>query len=292
VDILLLQASVLNLPSSKRASVVIHDGTQDLRLWRPPGRDRDLWDAYGADMQDVLDKERKRVPGGKLPLGGLLRLHPGKLHCDFLVWIASRGSHGVTEACAAPSLQVIEDLARRVIEFVAEHDVVRVAFPALGAGPGEADAAERMAAVVRAVAAYKQTCFAAERPTRIEEVIVCDANAGHVSRARRMVDRLARAGYSVPPPPASIPVKREASARKPATSASPGRGRAPRLDPAEVSMARARSKAYDRVRTYNEGDWLIHPTFGVGQVRAVKVAEKMVVILFENGEEKTLIHAR
>jgi transcription elongation factor GreA-like protein len=40
-----------------------------------------------------------------------------------------------------------------------------------------------------------------------------------------------------------------------------------------------------------EGDFFIHPTFGVGQVQVVK-PERMVVVLFETGEERTMIHAR
>ena len=48
---------------------------------------------------------------------------------------------------------------------------------------------------------------------------------------------------------------------------------------------------YDRSRTYSEGEFFIHPVFGVGQVQTVK-PERMVVVLFENGEERTMIHAR
>ena len=141
MDISLLQASVLTLPSSKRASVIVYDGTQDLGLWRPPGKDRDLWDAYGQELRAVLDKEQKRLPNQRLPIGGVLRLHPGKLHCDFLIWVASRPPHADTESSPAPSVQVVQEISRKAIEFVAEHDVVRVAFPALGAGRGEAPVA-------------------------------------------------------------------------------------------------------------------------------------------------------
>jgi hypothetical protein len=240
----------------------------------------------------VLDKERKRVPGGALEIGDLLRMHPGKLHCDFLIWVASRPPHGETESAPAPNTDVVQDIARRVIEFVAQQDVVRVAFPALGAGRGEAPVAERMAAVVRAVAAYKEACFAAERPTHIEEVIVCDPSSANVAKAKRLVERLARTGFAEAPPAA-----KPASATKSASAARSTRtGEAPRrkgskLRPEDIATARARSGTYDRSRYYSEGEYFIHPTFGVGQVQLVK-PERMVVVLFETGEERTMIHGR
>jgi O-acetyl-ADP-ribose deacetylase (regulator of RNase III) len=294
VDITLLQASVLHLPSSKRASAIVYDGTQDLGLWRPPNPDRDLADAYGNALSDVLEKERKRLAGGELDMGGLLRLHPGKLHCDFLIWVASRPPHGQTSAAAAPTIDVVEDVTRRVIEFVAQQDVVRVAFPALGAGRGEAPAADRMAAIVRAVAAYKEACFAAERPTHIEEVIVCDASSANVAKAKRMVERLARTGY-VEAAPVATPTRSTSassgSKRSPAKSGEGTRRKGSKLRPEDIASARARSAPYDRSRNYIEGEFFIHPVFGVGQVQVVK-PERMVVVLFENGEERTMIHSR
>ena len=284
---------MLHLPSSKRASAIVYDGTSDLGLWRPLGPDRELWDAYGEELRTMLDKERKRLPGRQLAPDGMLRLHPGKLHCDFLIWAASRPPHGETEPSAAPSVAEVEKLARRVVEFVAQHDVVRVAFPALGAGRNEAPAVERMAAIVRAVSAYKEACFAAERPTHIEEVVVCDPSSANVAKAKRMVERLARAGYAEPAPaPAAAPRTREraASAARSGEGGSRKRG-APKLRSEDVAAARARSGMYDRSRLYNEGEFFIHPTFGVGQVQIVK-PERMVVVLFENGEERTLIHGR
>jgi hypothetical protein len=293
VDILLLQASVLHLPSSKRASAIVYDGTSDLGLWRPLGPDRELWDAYGDELRTILDKERKRLPGRQLAPDGVLRLHPGKLHCDFLIWAASRPPHGETEPAPAPSVEAVQQLARRVVEFVAQHDVVRVAFPALGAGRGEAPVTDRMAAIVRAVSAYKEECFAAERPAHIEEVIICDPSSANVAKTKRMVERLARAGYAEPAPaPAPAPRKERAPAAPRASGEGGTRKRgAPKLRPEDIATARARSGMYDRARVYHEGEFFIHPTFGVGQVQVVK-PERMIVVLFENGEERTLIHAR
>ena len=292
MDILLLQSSVLNLPSSKRASAIVYDGTTDLGLWRPPGPDRDLWDAYGDDLKAVLDKERKRLKGGALPADGVLRLTPGKLHCDFLIWVASRPPHGDTESSPAPNAAAVGEVARRVIEFVAQHDVVRVAFPALGKGRGEAPVADRMAAIVKAVAAYKEACFTAEKPTHIEEVIVCDPSSANVAKAKRMVEKLARAGYAepAPAPTPSAPARQRSSSSR--ASGDGTRKRASqRLPPDDIALARARSPAYDRSRSYIEGEYFIHPTFGVGRVQIVK-PERMVVVRFEDGEERTMIHAR
>jgi hypothetical protein len=238
-----------------------------------------------------LDKERKRLPGQALPPHGVLRLHPGKLHCDFLIWAASRAPHGDTESAPAPSADEVGVLTRKVIEFVAQHDVVRVAFPALGKGRGEAPVVDRMVAIVRAVAAYKEACFAAEKPTHIEEVIVCDPSSANVAKAKRLVEKLAKAGYAEPAPAPAAPARpkeRSSSSR----SESSGRKRgAPRLKPEDIATARARSGAYDRTRVYIEGEFFIHPTFGVGQVQTVK-PERMVVVLFETGEERTMIHGR
>jgi O-acetyl-ADP-ribose deacetylase (regulator of RNase III) len=290
VDILLLQASVLRLPSSKRASAIVYDGSQDLGLWRPPGPDRDLLDAYGDDLRNVLDKEAKRLPSKRLQQGGIVRLHPGKLHCDFLIWVGSRPGHGDTEPAPAPSVEVVQDIARRVIEFAAECDVVRLAFPALGAGRGEAPAADRMSAIVRAAAAYKEACFAAERPAHIEEVIVCDPSSANVSKAKRTVERLARAGYAEPEPAA--PVAAKAKERAPRAPRAAGTSRkASKITADEIATARARAAAYDRTRTYFEGSFFVHPTFGIGKVTLVK-PDRMILVIFETGEERTMIHAR
>jgi len=296
VDILLLQASVLHLPSSKRASALVYDGTVDLGLWRPPGPDRDLWEAYGDELRAVLDKERKRLSGGVLPSNGVLRLHPGKLHCDFLLWVGGRPAHGETEAAAAPNIEQIAEMTRKVIEFVAQHDVVRVAFPALGKGRGEAPVVDRMVAIVKAVAAYKEACFQAGRPTHIEEVIVCDPSSANVAKAKRLVEKLAKAGYAEPPPPPpaapSTRSPRSSSAARSSSSEGTRKRGAPRLNPDDVARARTRAPAYDRSHHYGESDFFIHPTFGVGQVKVVKQAERMVVVLFEDGQERTMIHAR
>jgi len=76
------------------------------------------------------------------------------------------------------------------------------------------------------------------------------------------------------------------------TSAAWRKRGAPKLNPDDVARARTRAPAYDRSHHYGESDFFIHPTFGVGQVKIVKQAERMVVVLFEDGQERTMIHAR
>jgi hypothetical protein len=119
---------------------------------------------------------------------------------------------------------------------------------------------------------------------------VCDSSSANVAKAKRMVEKLARAGYAEPAPAPAAP----AAAKRSSSSRASGEGRkraTQRLPPDDVAAARARSPAYDRSRTYVEGDYFIHPTFGVGRVQIVK-PERMVVVLFEDGGERTMIHAR
>src|SRR5262245_27596411 len=111
VEVALVNASVFALPASQRASAIVYDGTSDLGLWRPPGLDRDLLHAYGDTLGGVLGKERALLRGRALELGQALRLHPGKLRCDYLIWVASRPPHGDAEPAAAPALSALEQMA-------------------------------------------------------------------------------------------------------------------------------------------------------------------------------------
>lgn len=286
VDLTLVNASIFNLPSSHRADVIVHGCSRDLQLWRPPGPDRTLWEEYGDNLQDVLDGERARLDGGQLEPGATLRLHPGNLHCDFLLLCALRSPHGETTQADAPNEGLIEQGARKALEFAGERAVARVAFPALGAGPGAAEAPARMAAVVRAAHAYKQACFEAGRPAGIEEVVVCDASGANVSRAKRLVARLAR---TAPAPaqagaaPAAAPRKRKAATTR--------KDRGTKLDAEELAQARASASAYDRSRMYVVDEWLIHPKFGAGKVTEVD-PERRIKVVFEDGKARVMIHAR
>jgi O-acetyl-ADP-ribose deacetylase (regulator of RNase III) len=289
VEVALINASVLALPASARADAIVYDGTDDLGLWRPPGPDRDLLDAYGDTLTALLAKERAQLPGKKLELGEALRLHPGKLRCDFMIWVASRHAHTDAGPAAAPGLAAIEGLCASALRLAAKHSAVRVAFGPLGPGTGAADPAERMAAVVRGARAYEADCLKRGEPALLEEVLVCTANAAEIAKAKRLAASLAKQVAPAPTPrfDSSPPAERSA-ARRPAT---PRRGKA-KLDPNELAMARSHASTYDRTRTYASGEWILHPSFGAGQVQAVAVGERMITVLFGDGQERRLIHQR
>lgn len=283
MDITLLNASVFSLPSSHRADVIVHGGPRDLSLWRPPGPDRDLLEAYGEDLQQVLDKERDGLEGSDMGEAGVARIHPGKLHCDFLLLCATREAHGEEAQSNAPDEAHIELCTRNALEFIGRVGVTRVAIPALGAGPESLDAPGRLAAVVRAADAYKQACFKDGRATGIDEIIVCDPSSTAVTRTKRLVTKLAKA--------AAAPAKKKKATKKATKKRATARSKVPKLDPEDVAEARASADAYDRTRTYIEEEWFMHPKFGAGQVQEVD-PEGRVKVLYEDGKERTMLHAR
>jgi hypothetical protein len=291
VDIHLVQASAYDLPTSRRVGVVAHDGATDTRLWPGPGPDRDLLQAYGPDLQTALDRERASTVGGDLAIGSLLRLTPGRLHCDFFLWVATRPPEKEGRQAPAPDKSTLEAAVRTILDFVAERHVIRVALPALGAGPGAIEDAERLAAIARASNAWHEQRFASGKASGIEEVLVCDPRLSVVTNARRMVSSLVK-----PAPaeqrgvPSSAPtVKAKAATRgKGSRSSAP---RKPRLDEAELGHARATAKPWDRQVRYGAGDWFVHAKFGVGRVNEL-THDGYIVVLFEDGEIRKLVHAR
>ncbi|MDQ3033039.1 MAG: hypothetical protein M3Y87_11515 [Myxococcota bacterium] len=295
MDILLIQASAYELPTSRRVGVIVHDGAADTRLWPGPGADRELTHAYGNDLQVALERELAKGPDDELPSGGLLRLHPGKLHCDFLVWVATRGAEDAGRQAPAPSREVIEQAVRNVLEFVSERHVIRVAFPPLGTGPSALEDAERLAIVARACSKWHDERFASGRPSQIEEVLVCDPRLSVVTGARRQVSSLVKAPPAEARPAASAATP---TARKAAAPRKPGGARAaaaaakkPRLEEGELGHARATAKPWDRTTRYQTGDWFIHSKFGVGRVQEI-TPDDFTVVLFEDGEIRKLIHGR
>ena len=291
MDLVLIQASPYELPPSHRAAAIVYDGTTDLGLWRPPGPDRELLEAYGSSLPTMLAKERAQLPGGCLEPGQAMRLHPGKLRCDYLIWVASRPPHTQAEPAPAPGLEAIAQLVASALELASKHGMLRIAFGALGAGPSAANAAERMAAVVHAADAFRAECMRQGSALAIDEVLVCGSSAADVAKARRLSARLTKQASAVAsdlslPPPPRVP----RASTKGASSAR--RGKARRLDPDELATARIRAAPYDRGRSYVTGEWFIHPSFGTGQVQIVLGPERMLTALFENGEEHRLIHAR
>jgi O-acetyl-ADP-ribose deacetylase (regulator of RNase III) len=295
MDVVLANASVFALPGSQRAGAIVYDGTIDLGLWRPPGPDRDLLHVYGDSLTSVLEKERGQLDEGELALGEALRLHPGKLRCDYLIWLGIKPGHGDAEPAPAPALPLIEQATEAALRLASKHDTSRVAFGPIGAGAGQAEASERLAAVVRGAHNFRSRCLKEGIETPIEEVLVCSPSSADIAKTRRLTARLTKTAPPEPPParPAGASSGSRAQSGAPRSVSTPARkGRARKLDPAALAMARTRAEPYDRHRTYHEAEWFMHPTFGAGQVQQVLVAERMVVALFEDGEERRLIHAR
>ncbi|MCC6872837.1 MAG: hypothetical protein IT378_00910 [Sandaracinaceae bacterium] len=296
MDILLTQSSVLQLPSSHRVDAIVYDGTTDLRLWPAPGPDRDLLDAYGDDLKTVLDRERERLQDGLLPIGSMIRLHRGKLHCDFLLWIATRGPEESGIQAPAPSEETLKAAVLEAMRFSAERHVKKIAFPALGHGPDALDETDRLVLISRAASAYFDECAAAGRPSGIEEVLLCHPSAARISAARQKLGRGVSVAQDVTPAKREDVFKSKAAKAKRASikgDKTRGSSRKPvaRLEEQEIAQARATASAYDRARTYSIGDHFVHSKFGVGRVEE-RTPEGFIVVLFEGGDTRRMLHAR
>lgn len=296
MDIFWANASAVALPSSQRVEVLVHDGTTDLRLWPGPGPDRNLIDAYGPGLREALDAQREKH-GGSVPIGEPVRVHPGKLHCNYLLWVPTRGPENHGHQADAPKLDVIEKAVTRCLEYAAKNPSISIAFSALGEGPNALAPEERLAAIVRAAHRYYEACITAVRPARLEIVRVCDPRSGVTAAARRMVGRLAQSAPEVPASRAdSVAPKRavgsasSSSSRSRSAASTPRRPRVETLDEAEVAQRRVTARPYDRTNRYKEADWFVHARFGVGQVKRV-TPDGAIEVLFENGETKKMLHA-
>jgi len=294
MDIFWANAAALSLPSSQRVEVLVHDGASDLQLWPGPGVDRNLLDAYGPGLREALDAQRAKH-GGTLPLGEAVRLHPGKLHCNYLLWVATRDPERDAQMADAPSLELLERAVIRCLEIASTNGSISVGFGALGEGPKAAPAEQRLAAIVRAAHRYHETSFASGRPARVEVVRVCDPRGGVTAAARRLVGKLAQsAPEPVVPAVRAEPeprARRAASAAKPrATGAGSRRRVAETLDAGDIAERRVTANPYDRAHRYRESDWFVHPRFGVGQVKRV-TPEGAIEVLFEDGSTKKMLHA-
>jgi len=293
MDILLVQGSAYELPTSRRVGVIVHDGSTDLRLWPGPGPDRELSNAYGPDLQRVLDAERTRTGGAPLPEGTLIRLHPGRLHCDFFLWFCSRGPEAKGFQAPAPGVDAISKMVVDAIDFAGERNAIRIAFPALGAGPEAIEDSERLAAIARAAATQEEHRVQKGLPSRMEEVLICDPRMSVVTAARKRAGALAKA----PPadkPAADAPAEKKKPAKKRLTASGKPRKTTrgkPKLDEADIAKARASCRPWDRTVRYQVGSWFLHAKFGVGRVEEL-TPEGFIVVLFEDAELRKLIHMR
>lgn len=292
MDVKLLHTSVYDLPSQLRVGVVVHDGAADMQLWPGRGPDGDLREAWGPRLQEALDAELRHVPGRELPIPGLVRVGRGRLHCDFLLWLATRPAEHETEREPAPSLALVRDVVVQALAFVAERHVQRIAFPALGEGPGAAERVDRLVAIIEASHAYHERCAREGRAPVVEEVLVCEP-IGQIFRAASARTRALARTDDLAAKQAPGPSPRAGSRRAPAAARAKGppAKRKGALDAEEVARRRASAQRYEMRLAYATGDWLVHPKFGIGRVEQVPEAQKMVV-LFEDGERRQMVHGR
>ncbi|HJK93595.1 MAG TPA: hypothetical protein RMH85_11950 [Polyangiaceae bacterium LLY-WYZ-15_(1-7)] len=296
MEVTLVNRSVYDLPSRQRVGCIVYDGAADMQLWPGPGPDSDLHEHYGDGLQRALDAELKQVEGRLLEIPSVVRVHPGRLHCNFLLWVASRPPEPGSTRQPAPGADVLRQAVLEALRFAAKRNVERIAFPALGAGPGELPRADRLVIAVRAAHAYHEQCIAAGRAPGVEEVFVCEASGPAFRTARQKVQGLARA--ETKPIGASGGAKAPAKRRRSASSSSSSSKKksskvahkTPPLTAEEVAAAR-NSERYSMKNTYAVGDFFLHPKFGVGKVVG-QPAPGQILVMFETGAEKKLVHGR
>jgi O-acetyl-ADP-ribose deacetylase (regulator of RNase III) len=295
MDVTLLRGSVYELPSNSRVEAIVYDGACDLRLWRGPGVDRDLGSRYGNDLQSALDVERGKLGVETVGMGQVVRVHPGRLHCDFLLWVGTREPEPGTERNAAPGAELLRECVLHALTFVAERNVKKLGFSAMGSGPGELEKAERLEVIVRAAHEYEKSCFSNGKPPVVEQVLVCEPLGSVVNDVQRRVSVLAK--QLVPKEAGSGsgsstgPVKTKAKAAKKKATRKPRKPVEPALSPEEVEKARRAAAPFSIRNVYVLGDWLLHKKFGVGRVELVG-GDPWIMVLFEDGTERKMVHAR
>jgi hypothetical protein len=219
----------------------------------------------------------------------MIRLHRGKLHADFLLWIGTRAPEKSGIQAPAPSQEILEKAVKDALAFVAERHVARVAFRVIGAGPSALDEVDRIVLIAKAANEYYDECFKAGKPTGIEHVLVCHPHSSKIAAARRVLGRTVKVeelpsegrseGRIESPPKKRAPAKK--GSRKTAKAT---------LSEDDVAKARAKSGPYDRSHRYTIGDFFVHSKFGVGRVEEL-TAEGFIVVLFEGGDTRRLLHA-
>jgi O-acetyl-ADP-ribose deacetylase (regulator of RNase III) len=290
MDVLLVRSTVFALPSQRRVGAIVHEGAADLRLWPGRGPDSDLREAWGEGLQAALDAERKRLGGDDpVPLHHPVRVHPGRLHCDFLLWVPTRPPEPGSTRAPAPDGDGIERAVQAALEFSAERSVERVAFPALGWGPGELDQRERLERVVRASHRYAESRTSRGLASVLEQVLVCEPQGALVRQVESRMRAMLRGTLDPAPRPAEAGEGGAKRARRTAGGRRPAARRG--LDPEALAHGRAVAEPYDMRRTYVLGDWLAHGRFGLGRVEQV-TPEGAILVLFEDGEQRKMVHAR
>lgn len=292
MDIQLQRYSLYDLPSQQRVDALVHDGAADLQLWPGPGPDTELRANWGDDLQRALETElRQQMSSRPLDLGQPMRIHRGRLHCDFLVWVATRLPEPGVERSPAPDEAGLRAAVKNVLAFVAERSVQRVAFDAMGAGLNELPRVDRLVAIAKAAQEYEDDCRRSGKSTVVEEVLLCEPEMKLFSLARARIGSLARA-VEPPKPKVEAPARREARGGGESKSGGGGGKRgAPRLSADEIDRQRFNAAPYSMKNRYTGGQYMLHARFGVGRVEQV-LPEGAVMVLFEDGELRKMVHGR
>ncbi|MBO6937591.1 MAG: hypothetical protein JJ863_21650 [Deltaproteobacteria bacterium] len=296
MEVTLVQRSVYDIPSNRRVGAIVFDGAADMQLWPGPGPERELQEHYGDGLQRALDNELRQIEGQKLAIGSVIRVHPGRLHCNFLAWIASRPPEPGTERSNAPPAEVIRAGVLAALRFAAERSVEKIAFPALGAGPSELGRPERLALIVQAAHTYQEECSKAGRSPVVEEVFVCEPAGPIFREAKRRIGDGATAEEKVLRKPEQEDKK--ARRRRLAAKGSAGtktsskaKSKKPKLTAEEALKARDTGLRYSMRTTFAEGDLFMHPKFGAGKVVELP-GPGQILCVFEDGSERKLVHGR
>lgn len=284
MDVTLLRTSVFEIPPQKRVGVIVYDGAADAQLWPGPGPDTELAAAFHDDLQAALDLELKRSGQTEIELGQVLRVGRGRLHCDFLLWAATRPPERGLKREPAPSAELIEEAALNALRYAYARDVERIAFLALGAGPDELPRSDRFLAIARAAERFEAECREQGCSTVIEEVLLCEPLAGEYRKASEKLRGRASVADLPAAPSRAISPPRKRAAAKTSTRRRTG------LDPLEVAQNQ-NAPAYSMRDRYREGDFFSHPRFGIGKVVRL-IDQGAIEVRFEDGSERKLVHGR
>ena len=289
MEVTLVNRSVYELPSKQRVDCLVYDGTADMQLWPGPGPDRDLLDAYGDDLQRSLDVELKQVEGRLLEIPSVIRVQPGRLHCNFLAWIATRAPEPGSDREPAPNVEVLKEAVLAALRFASERNVERIAFPALGAGYQEESREDRLVAIVQAAHEYHEQCAAEGRAPGVEEVLVCEASGPAFRTAKKRLAGLAKAAEPEAPKKAAKKTAKKA-AKKRSTSTRKSTAK-PKITADELEKAQLSAAPYSMKANYIIGDFFNHPKFGIAKVIDIP-APGSVAVVFEDGALKRMVHQR
>lgn len=288
MDITLIQGSAFTLPTAQRASAIVFGGSQNLATWPGSPVDRELVGLYGPTLPQSLAGERSKLPSGQLEMGQVVRIHPGKLHCDFMVWAATRGAEENGYQGKAAGAEIITKAVLEALSFASQRTAVRLAISPIGAGRDELSESERLVLIVKACQQFEDQGYEGFKSSQLDEVVICSTSYQAITAARASVKnvRTVMTALAKPEPKPKAKAASKASSGKAAPKA-----KGIVLDPAQIASARSRGEMWDRSRRYGAGEWFVHSKFGAGKVLETLIGDFMKVA-FEDGETREMIHNR